>query len=240
MRRPPQSTPAKRQFNRPCALRRCSSATACRNEQGSTVQAPIVNHDVSPFGLPEAFFVDNGDQPLGKSVRHSTGPVRARGFSSSGIAVLHSRPYHPQSRGKNERFHRTARNCRRFDPWRSRRCPRSRRGCSAPSRTGALSTILDRPHRARTRLRRCRPAAIGRSPRSMPDRLPQLEYHEPLEIGAHGSPHQGLHRVQSSAPDRAASVPWRAHRHPAAHNSTPSVHGRYLFGAYQIATPLAA
>ena len=24
-----------------------------------------------------------------------------------GIAVLHSRPYHPQSRGKNERFHRT-------------------------------------------------------------------------------------------------------------------------------------
>ena len=24
-----------------------------------------------------------------------------------GVAVLHSRPYHPQSRGKNERFHRT-------------------------------------------------------------------------------------------------------------------------------------
>jgi hypothetical protein len=24
-----------------------------------------------------------------------------------GIAVVHSRPYHPQSRGKNERFHRT-------------------------------------------------------------------------------------------------------------------------------------
>ena len=22
-----------------------------------------------------------------------------------GVAVLHSRPYHPQSRGKNERFH---------------------------------------------------------------------------------------------------------------------------------------
>ena len=24
-----------------------------------------------------------------------------------GVDVLHSRPYHPQSRGKNERFHRT-------------------------------------------------------------------------------------------------------------------------------------
>ena len=24
-----------------------------------------------------------------------------------GVGVLHSRPYHPQSRGKNERFHRT-------------------------------------------------------------------------------------------------------------------------------------
>jgi transposase InsO family protein len=24
-----------------------------------------------------------------------------------GVRMIHSRPYHPQSRGKNERFHRT-------------------------------------------------------------------------------------------------------------------------------------
>jgi transposase InsO family protein len=49
-----------------------------------------------------------------------------------GIAVIHSRPYHPQSRGKNERFHRTlnaevfalrrfrdlAETQRAFDAWR--------------------------------------------------------------------------------------------------------------------------
>jgi len=49
-----------------------------------------------------------------------------------GITVIHSRPYHPQSRGKNERFHRTlaaevfalrhfrdlAETQRAFDAWR--------------------------------------------------------------------------------------------------------------------------
>ena len=88
-----------------------------------------------------------------------------------GIAVLHSRPYHPQSRGKNERFHRTlnaevlalrrfrdlAEVQRAFDAWRP-------------------IYNLERPHQA---LDQEVPASRYRpSTRSMPDHLPQVEYDE--------------------------------------------------------------
>ena len=86
-----------------------------------------------------------------------------------GVGVLHSRPYHPQSRGKNERFHRTLkaevfafnrfRNLvevqRALDRWRT-------------------VYNLDRPHQA---LDQQVPASRYRpSPRAMPDRLPKTDY----------------------------------------------------------------
>ena len=77
---------------------------ACGNEQGSTVQGRL-QLTFRRYGLPEAFFVDNGG-PWGDS----SGQRWTRlcvWLLKLGIAVLHSRPYHPQSRGKNERFHRT-------------------------------------------------------------------------------------------------------------------------------------
>src|SRR5215207_10426000 len=57
------------------------------------------------YGLPDAMFVDNGT-PWGDSsgqrfTRFGVWLIKL------GIDLLHSRPYHPQSRGKNERFHRT-------------------------------------------------------------------------------------------------------------------------------------
>src|SRR6266571_8777864 len=88
-----------------------------------------------------------------------------------GVDVRHSRPYHPQSRGKNERFHRTLkaevfalnrfRNLadvqRAFDAWR-------------------IVYNLERPHQA---LDQEVPASRYRaSTRSMPDRLPEIEYDE--------------------------------------------------------------
>jgi len=77
---------------------------ACTNEQSSTVQGRL-ELTFRRYGLPEAFFVDNGAPWGDSSGQHWTR------FSvwllKLGIAVLHSRPYHPQSRGKNERFHRT-------------------------------------------------------------------------------------------------------------------------------------
>ncbi len=57
------------------------------------------------YGLPEAIFVDNGS-PWGDSA----GQRRTRfgvWLLKLGVGFLHSRPYHPQSRGKNERLHRT-------------------------------------------------------------------------------------------------------------------------------------
>jgi transposase InsO family protein len=141
---------------------------ACANEQGSTVQGRL-ELTFRRYGLPEAFFVDNGG-PWGDS----SGQRWTRfgvWLLKLGIRVLHSRPYHPQSRGKNERFHRTLkaevfalkhfRNLsevqRAFDAWR---------------------TVYnhDRPHEA---LDQEVPASRYRpSPRSMPERLPQVEYDE--------------------------------------------------------------
>lgn len=56
------------------------------------------------YGLPDALFVDNGP-PWGDPQAHWT---RLRVWLLKlGVKVLHSRPYHPQSRGKIERFHRS-------------------------------------------------------------------------------------------------------------------------------------
>jgi Integrase core domain len=139
---------------------------ACANEQGGTVQDRL-QLTFRRYGLPEAFFVDNGT-PWGDSSGQRWTRLGVW-LLKLGIAVLHSRPYHPQSRGKNERFHRTLQAevfalkrfrdlgevQRAFDAWR---------------------TIynLERPHEA---LDQDVPASRYRpSPRSMPDRLPQIEY----------------------------------------------------------------
>ncbi len=77
---------------------------ACANEQAGTVQSRL-QQTFRRYGLPDAFFVDNGT-PWG----NSSGQRWTRlgvWLLKLGVAVLHSRPYHPQSRGKSERFHRT-------------------------------------------------------------------------------------------------------------------------------------
>jgi Integrase core domain len=93
------------------------------------------------------------------------------GLHQLGVGVIHSRPYHPQSRGKNERFHRTlkaevfaltrfrdlAAVQRTLDRWRS-------------------IYNLERPHEAlgqEVPAGRYRPSA-----RAMPNRLPQPDYDE--------------------------------------------------------------
>src|SRR5712692_2706900 len=77
---------------------------ACGNEQSSTVQAQL-ERTFRCYGLPDAMFVDNGS-PWGDA---SGARFTRLGvwLLKLGVEVLHSRPYHPQSRGKNERFHRT-------------------------------------------------------------------------------------------------------------------------------------
>jgi transposase InsO family protein len=78
--------------------------SACANEQSATVQGQL-QATFRRYGLPDAMFVDNGtpwgDASGAKWTRLGVWLLKL------GVDLLHSRPYHPQSRGKNERFHRT-------------------------------------------------------------------------------------------------------------------------------------
>ena len=77
---------------------------ACANEQRPAVQAHLTA-TFRRYGLPEAFYTDNGS-PWG-----DTSGVRWTGLKvwllKLGVRVIHARPCHPQARGKNERFHRS-------------------------------------------------------------------------------------------------------------------------------------
>jgi transposase InsO family protein len=77
---------------------------ACHNQRGETVEERLVGI-FRRYGLPERILVDNGS-PWGDSWEH---PYTRLGvwLLRLGIGVCHGRPYHPQTQGKDERFHRT-------------------------------------------------------------------------------------------------------------------------------------
>jgi transposase InsO family protein len=139
---------------------------ACANEQAGTVQHRL-QRTFRRYGLPDAFFVDNGTPWGDASGQHWT--RLGVWLLKLGVAVLHSRPYHPQSRGKNERFHRTLKAevfaLRRF------------RGLAEVQQAlDGWRTVynLDRPHQA---LDHEVPASRYRpSSRAMPERLPEVQY----------------------------------------------------------------
>jgi transposase InsO family protein len=138
---------------------------ACANQQTPTVQGHLAA-TFERYGLPDAMFVDNGS-PWGASGRHWT-QLRVWLLKLS-IELIYSRPYHPQSRGKNERFHRTLSDevfafqnfagfgqvQRAFDAWRE-------------------VYNFERPHEAldlEVPADRYRPSL-----RAMPAKLPKIEY----------------------------------------------------------------
>jgi transposase InsO family protein len=77
---------------------------ACRNQQGETVQLKLTE-TFRRYGLPERMTMDNGS-PWGGDDGSGYTPLTAW-LIRLGVAVSHSRPYHPQTQGKDERFHRT-------------------------------------------------------------------------------------------------------------------------------------
>lgn len=77
---------------------------ACANQQTQTVQARL-EVTFRHHGLPEAIYVDNGS-PWGGGTPGQWTPLRLW-LIKLGIKTIHSKPYHPQGRGKNERFHRS-------------------------------------------------------------------------------------------------------------------------------------
>jgi len=139
---------------------------ACTNEQATTVKTHLET-TFRRYGLPEAMFVDNGG-PWGFTLDE---PWTKFGvwLLKLGVGVIHSRPYHPQSRGKNERFHRTL----KAEVFAFERFPDLAAVQRALDRWRAVYN-LDRPHEA---LDQHVPASRYRpSTRAMPDRLPQVEY----------------------------------------------------------------
>jgi transposase InsO family protein len=78
---------------------------ACVDQRTETVRRHMET-TFRHYGLPEAIFVDNGS-PWGIPSNNGEWTRFAVWLVKLGIFLMHSRPYHPQSRGKNERFHRT-------------------------------------------------------------------------------------------------------------------------------------
>jgi transposase InsO family protein len=139
---------------------------ACGNEQGTTVQARLTDA-FRIYGLPREMLMDNGS-PWGDDRLSPWTPLTVW-LLRLGVRVLHGRAYHPQTQGKEERFHRTLKaevlqgrmfadlldSQRRFDAWRA-------------------IYNFDRPHEALGMTvpgRRYVP-----SPRSFPERMPVPEF----------------------------------------------------------------
>jgi transposase InsO family protein len=139
---------------------------ACRDEQGQTVRRHLEDA-FRRYGLPLAMLMDGGSpwsDPGGDPLtRFSVWLMRL------GVRVVHGRPRHPQTQGKEERFHRTFKaevvsgrsfrdlaDCQRaFDDWRGR-------------------YNHERPHEA---LGMATPAQCYRpSSRPFPEVLPPIEY----------------------------------------------------------------
>lgn len=139
---------------------------ACPDQRAHTVQTHLI-HTFRRYGLPARLLWDNG-APWG-----SGGGSRYTGLDvwllRLGVRPTHGRPYHPQTQGKEERFHRTlkaevlarggwqeqAQVQTAFDQWRP-----------------IYNT--QRPHEAlalHTPVTRYRPSA-----RSYPEALPPIEY----------------------------------------------------------------
>ena len=82
--------------------RYCLDLKACSNERAVTVQ-DILTLVFQTYGLPNQILADNGGPWGARSSRQLT-PLLIW-LSQLGIQVIHGRPYHPQTQGKQERFH---------------------------------------------------------------------------------------------------------------------------------------
>ena len=77
---------------------------ACPNQRGETVQDRLTTV-MRRYGLPDRMLMDNGS-PWGSDAVHQHTWFTAW-LVRLGITVSHGEPYHPQTQGKEERFHRT-------------------------------------------------------------------------------------------------------------------------------------
>lgn len=77
---------------------------ACPGETGDLVKQALIEA-FKTYGLPERITCDNGN-PWGTPKQNGITKTEAW-LIRVGVQVSHSRPMHPQTQGKDERFHRT-------------------------------------------------------------------------------------------------------------------------------------
>ncbi len=76
---------------------------ACTDQRTGSVREALVEA-FRRYGLPEAIITDNGAPwATARPALHPLGVF----LIDQGIRIAHARPYHPQTMGKDERFHRT-------------------------------------------------------------------------------------------------------------------------------------
>lgn len=145
---------------------------ACANEQGATVMQELASM-FRTYGMPVQMLMDNGS-PWGDEGGQPWTIVTSW-LVRLGIRVSHISPHHPQTQGKEERFHRTMKaevlrdhqlrdlsGCQqKFDPWRevyNHERPHESLGMKVPA------------------------SRYRRSDHSYPEVLPAIEYGSDLEV----------------------------------------------------------
>jgi transposase InsO family protein len=78
---------------------------ACDNERLETVRAALID-TMRLYGMPECILSDNGP-PWGSFGVEGNWTTLGAWLIRVGVRVAHGRPNHPQTQGKEERFHRT-------------------------------------------------------------------------------------------------------------------------------------
>lgn len=211
----------------PTAAQRCHALTviddhsrynlvleACAGTRRGPVQAAL-ERALRRYGLPRAINTDHG-QPWGSPAAGAHGSLSqlAIWLIRLGVRVSHSRPAHPQTNGKDERFHRTLQH----------ELTSRRAFADLPQVQGALDHWRgiyngERPHEA---LAMAVPAERYRpSTTPFPEQLPPIAYPEGdtvVTVGWNGELRFQGHRYRVSS---------ALHRLPVALRPDPRNDGRY-------------
>jgi transposase InsO family protein len=146
---------------------------ACGNQRTATVETELASV-FRRYGLPRRILADNGSPWGGGDCREHPYTPLTVWLLRLDVAVSHGRPYHPQTQGKEERFHRTL-NLELL----SRRSFRDLADCQRQFEPWRDEYNLRRPHQA---LGMATPADRYRpSVREYREQLPELEYADPRQ-----------------------------------------------------------
>jgi transposase InsO family protein len=180
---------------------------ACGDERTKTVQERLTVA-FRRYGLPGRLLADNGSPWGGGDCREHPYTPLTVWLLRLDVSVSHGRPYHPQTQGKEERFHRTL-NLELL----SRRSFRDLAECQRQFAPWREEYNLHRPHQAlgmQVPADRYQPSS-----RAFPERLPAIEYADARYV-------RHVNRGHVSVERRRVSVGKAFDGYPLALESTPT------------------